>query len=93
MKNRIIISLALLVAALSSGCATSYFKKLDAQIPDGRWEMADVKITGEVINAKLSAKGTKENGKWLDAEIHGVYNGYFVKEMTIDLKKEALPKP
>ncbi len=71
-----------------TGCVSnSTFKKLDAQIPDGQWDQADVKITGEVVNASLKAKGTKENGKWIEGEIHGTYNGYFVKELTIDLKK------
>jgi hypothetical protein len=85
MKTRLTI-LALLALCLS-GCVATPFKKLDAQIPDGNWEQADVKITGEVINANLKAKGTKKDGKWEDAEIHGTYNGYFVKELTIDLKK------
>jgi len=85
MKTRITLLLIALIAL--SGCVATPFKKLDAQIPDGNWEQADVKVVGEVINARMSAKGTKKNGKWEDAEIHGTYNGYFVKELTIDLKK------
>ena len=85
--------LLLLIAALSlTGCAGSAFKKLDSQIPDGNWEKAEVKITGEVINAKMSASGLKENGKWVHGEISGTYNGYFVKELTIDLKKSPESK-
>lgn len=84
MKTRI----ALIIAALLlAGCASTPFKKLDAQIPDGKWDQAAVKLTGEVVNVKLTATGTKKDGKWEDAEIHGTYNGYFVKELTIDLKK------
>lgn len=85
MKTRITLLIVALIAL--SGCVATPFKKLDSQIPDGNWEQADVKLTGEVINAKMTAKGTKKDGKWVDAEIHGTYNGYFVKELTIDLKK------
>lgn len=85
MKTRIILFLVPLLAL--TGCFTAPFKKLDAQIPDGNWDQADVKVVGEVVNAKLTAKGTKNDGKWEDAEIHGTYNGYFVKELTLDLKK------
>jgi len=84
MKTRPILILAVLSLC---GCATTPFKKLDAQIPDGKWERADVKIVGEVVNGTLKAKGEKRGGEWIDAEIHGEYNGYFVKELTIDLKK------
>lgn len=88
MNKTIIILFAVSLLGLT-GCVTAPFKKLDAQIPDGKWDQADVKLTGEVINAKLTAKGTKKDGKWEDGEIHGTYNGYFVKELTLDLKKAA----
>jgi len=85
MKTRIAIIVT--AALLLSGCVATPFKKLDSQIPDGKWDQADVKLVGEVVNASLKAKGTKKDGKWEDAEIHGNYQGYFVKELTIDLKK------
>lgn len=84
--------IALLAIVALTGCTSSTFKKLDSQIPDGNWEKADVKIIGEIINAKISASGLKENGKWTYGEINGTYNGYFVKEMTIDLKKSPPSK-
>lgn len=83
MKTRLVFIPALL---LLSGCATSNLSKLDAKIPDGNWEEAKVEVHGKFTSTTLNASGVKQDGKWVEGELHFDHSNPWVQKASVDLK-------
>lgn len=69
-----------------TGCVMPNLKKLDAAIPDGKWQQAVVEVSGKFTSTKLDAKGTKADGKWKDGELHFTHSNPWIVRATVDLK-------
>lgn len=89
MKTKLLI--IALLALCMSGCVMPNLAKLDASIPDGKWQQAVVEVNGKFTATKLDAKGTKQDGKWKDGEIHFTHSNPWIVRATIDLKVKENP--